>query len=455
MLQGVSVLVAGAGLAGLTAARDLVALGATVTVVDARDRVGGRVFTMRAGFAAGQHGEAGGDMIDASHTAILDLARELGLDAVQILKAGWAIARPDERGVVRVSVPDATTGWLRLVSLLAEPVRQYRAAERRWDSPITHALTRKTVAQWLEDSQADPELRATAAGLRDFFLADPEELSLAALVDLCADESLTVEKTYRIRGGNDQLATALAAPLAERLKLNTELAAISMRGERVRASLRHKRQTQQLTCDYLVCTLPASVLRRIPITPALPAQQHDAIATLSYGRATKSLLQFSSRFWRVPGKPSAFATTLPIGAVWDGNEEQRGKPAILSLAAGGSASDATIELMGRDGTAALGRQLDWLGAQRAQLLTSYHVSWENDPLARGGYAFFDTGFAPDLRRWLARPCGRVVFAGEHTSHQWQGYMNGAVETGRRAAAEVAALHSLIGARRPARRLAGS
>ena len=79
----------------------------------------------------------------------------------------------------------------------------------------------------------------------------------------------------------------------------------------------------------------------MPITPALPAQQHDAIARLKYGRATKTLLQFSNRFWRAPGRPRAFGSPLPFGAVWDGNEEQRGRAGILSLLAGGSASDAT------------------------------------------------------------------------------------------------------------------
>ena len=101
---------------------------------------------------------------------------------------------------------------------------------------------------------------------------------------------------------------------------------------------------------------------------------------------------------------------------------------------GGSASDATMELIGRDGIAALARQLEWLGSQRAQLLTAHQVSWESDPLARGGYAFFNPGFNPDLRRWLAQPCGRLVFAGEHTSsfYEWQGL----VLSGQRAAVEV-------------------
>ena len=90
----------------------------------------------------------------------------------------------------------------------------------------------------------------------------------------------------------------------------------------------------------------------------------------------------------------------------------------------------------KDGTAGLVESLDWLGARSAQLLRSHQTVWEADPWARGGYAFFDPWYDPALRAWLARPCGRLFFAGEHTSIRWQGYMNGAIETGRRAAAEI-------------------
>ena len=75
-------------------------------------------------------------------------------------------------------------------------------------------------------------------------------------------------------------------------------------------------------------------------------------------------------------------------------------------------------------------------------MASRQIVWEQDPFARGGYAYFDPAFDPALRAWLARPSGRLFFAGEHTSIKWQGYMNGAVESGRRAAAEVAAVHVL-------------
>lgn len=440
-MTNVSVLVVGAGLAGLAAARDLMAMGAKVTVIDGRDRVGGRVFTVRDGFSESQHAEAGGDMIDESQREIRTLCAELGLSLTRILRGGFGYVRADPSGRPRIVARNAARGWDRLAERLRDEIRPYCLAEQRWDSPIAADLARRSVAHWLDDVHADDGLRATTAGLRGFFLADPDELSLLALVDQFAtDEELGSQPLFRIEGGNDRLASALAAPLGDRLRLNTELVAVSQRGRGVRVSVMHARVTSQMSCDYLVLALPATVLRRVPITPALPAQQHDAIARLKYGRATKTLLQFSRRFWRHPGRPRAFGSPLPFGAVWEGNEEQRGRSGILSLLAGGSASDATQTTMAKDGPAGLTSELEWLGARRAELLSSRQVSWENEPFSRGGYAYFDPAFEPSLRAWLARPCDRLFFAGEHTSIRWQGYMNGAIESGRRAAAEVAAVH---------------
>jgi monoamine oxidase len=440
-LGGCSVIVAGAGLAGLAAARDLTALGAAVTVFDARDRVGGRVWTIRDGFAEGQHAEGGGDMIDEEQRAIRQLAKELGLDTARILRGGFGYVRLDSAGRPRVLQRSAMTGWARLAAALQDTIRPYALAEQRWDSPITSVIARRSVAAWLDEIGGDGELRATAIGLRGFFLADPDELSLVALVDqFGASQPPARGALYRIVGGNDRLASALAAPLGERLHLRTEVVAASQRGPKVRVTVKNARTQSQVACDYLVFALPATLLRRIPITPSLPAQQHDAFARLKYGRATRTLLQFSRPFWRVRGRPRAFGSPLPFGAVWDGNEEQRGRAGILSLLAGGSASDASQELAARAGPSVLADSLDWLGSRRAELIGSRQIVWENDPQSRGGYAFFDPAFDPALRIWLSRPAGRIFFAGEHTSVRWQGYMNGAVESGRRAAAEVAAVH---------------
>jgi len=441
-LAGASVLVAGAGLAGLAAAHDLVAAGATVTVVEARDRVGGRVWTIGSGFVENQHAEAGGDMIDEDQHGIRDLAGELGLTLTRILRGGFGYVRADAHGKPRIVARTAMRGWERLAHDLHDLIVPYARAERRWDTPITAGIARRSVASWLDAAKADDEVRAAATGLRGFFLADPEELSLLALVDQFSEwDTPAPGHMYRIEGGNDRLASALATRLGARVHLSTEIVAVSHRGQGVRVTVKNRRAQSQLSADYAVLTLPAALLRRVPITPALPAQQHEAIASLKYGRATKTLLQFSKRFWRMPGRPRAFGSPLAFGAVWDGNEEQRGRTGILSLLAGGSASNATQAIVAKQGPPGLAESLEWLGSKRAELVGSRQIVWEEDPFSRGGYAFFDPAFDPSLRAWLARPFGRLFFAGEHTSVAYQGYMNGAVESGRRAAAEVAAVHA--------------
>jgi monoamine oxidase len=403
--------------------------------------VGGRVWTIRSGFTDQQHAEAGGDMIDESQTELCTLAGELGVGLKRILRGGFGYARRDQKGRVRTLSANAARGWSRLADAVRPLAHEYHLAEQRWDSPIVSRLSRRSVAQWLDEIGADQELRATATGLRGFFLADPEELSLASLVDqFASSDQPTSETMYRVEGGNDRIPALLASQLGDRIKLNTELVAVSQRGREVRASLKQARSVAQMSADYLVFAVPATLLRRITMTPALPAQQHDAIVRLQYGHATKTLLQFPKRFWRATGRPRAFGTDLPTGAVWDGNEEQTGRAGILAMLAGGQASDLTQDLVAKQGITALAASLDWLGAATPPIGTHQTV-WEADPWARGGYAYFDPRYDSPLRSWLARPAGRLFFAGEHTSIRWQGYMNGAVESGRRAAAELAATHA--------------
>jgi monoamine oxidase len=439
-LAGTSVLVAGAGLAGLSAAYDLMSMGADVTLVDARERVGGRVWTIHEGFANRQHAEAGGDVIDEEQQAIRQLAASLGLKLTRILRGGFGAIRPGPDGRPRLVGRSGVRGWDRLSRELGTWIGRYKTVEQRWDSPITADIARRSVAQWLDEVHADEELRTAATSLRGFFLADPDELSLLALVDQFSSGGQSWPAAhYRIAGGNDRLPAALAEKLGTRVQLGSELVAVSVRGQHVHATIKHQRATAPMTADYLVFAMPASLLRRVPILPALPTPQHQAIASLDYGRATKTLLQFDRRFWRAPGRPRAFGSAMPFGAAWEGNEEQADKAGILTLLAGGGASQATQAAVAADGLARFAAGFSWLGnGQPAQLLASRQVVWETDPFARGGYAFFSPSFNPALREWLARPAGRLFFAGEHTSIRWQGYMNGAVESGRRAALEIRA-----------------
>ena len=138
-LAGKSVVVAGAGLAGLSAARELEARGAAVTVVEARDRVGGRVWTLRDKFAARQHAEAGADLIEGEQAHVLELAKALGLQPVRILRDGFGFYGPDARG--RRRVHRGTVGVSRASRKLLGPtlVQDFKLAEARWDSAVAAA----------------------------------------------------------------------------------------------------------------------------------------------------------------------------------------------------------------------------------------------------------------------------------------------------------------------------
>ena len=428
------VAVCGGGLAGLTAAWYLERAGAEVTVVEARDRVGGRVHTLRQGFEDDQHAEAGADLIEAEQTLLLKLVSELKLETVRILRSGWGFYGRSDRGVKKRR--NAPAAFEEIGSLLRPEIEAFKAAESRWDSGVARLLARESVAAWLERVRASRDIAARVRGLRGFYLADPDALSLLTLIDqFAAQEVPGKDSMFRLRDGNDRLPQALAQRLRGRLLLQTVVRQVAQRGRTVRLTVDDGRR-RQLTADYAVLALPASTLRQVAFTPALPEDQWRAITTLRYGPATRALLQFDTRFWRRLARPYAYGTDRSTGAVWDGNEQQAARPGILSLLAGGEASRAVRGIIEARGWPGVVRQLGWLG-RPTKLLAAQSYVWEQDKWARGGYAVFHPGFDPTLRTWLGRPAGRLMFAGEHTSQRWQGYMNGAVETGRRAAIEVA------------------
>jgi monoamine oxidase len=444
-MRGTSVLIAGAGLAGLTAARELNKRGASVTVIDARDRVGGRVLTMREPFLHGEHAEAGADLIDESQTEIFTLIADVGLRTASILPGGFTSVRQDGRGRRRMG---GKRGWQDLARRLQPEVRAFCVSEQRWDGGVADSLAPESVAQWLDRIRAPEALREAAIGMRGFFLADPDELSLLALTDQFAEDGTPgSEKMFRIVGGNDRLPAALAKALGSKIRLQTILRRVAQTRDGITAALESNGRVSEARFDYLVCAMPATTVRDVVFEPALPDLQWQAVTAVKYGAATKTALQFDRAPWRKRGQPRGFGTPFPIGAVWDGNEEQQqtglprrsreaAKAGILTLLAGGGASAATREMLASEGPSRIVRELSWLNLKNTELMAWTSLSWEHEAWSRGGYAFFDTQFPPSLRYWLARPFDRVFFAGEHTSLRWQGYMNGAVETGIRAAEEV-------------------
>ena len=441
-LSGTSVIVVGAGLAGLSAAVRLRKDGARVTVVEARDRVGGRVLTIRDGFAKGQHAEAGGDFIDHGQEEIRRLADQYGLPVRTILRQGFSFVRDKGRGQIHGRPMKGERAWKPIVDRAKPWIEAYRRAEQRWESAVVRSMAQRSVAQWLDEIHADGNMRAMVRGLRGFFLADPEDLSLLVLIEQLASEEPGAEPEGRIEGGNDRLPKAMAVELGEAVHLNTTARAVHDDQTSVSVTVeRAGGDRTQMNADYVILAVPVTTLRAIEITPDLPLEQAKVFERLKYGRVTKSLLQFDRRFWKRKGRSPAYGTDAPTGAIWDANEEQRGPAGILTLMAGGQASEDTQKILAQEGVQGLVHALDWLKPDDAALLHSHHVTWEHDSWAQGGYAYFDPSFDPAWRPWLARPHGRLLFAGEHTSIKWQGYMNGAVESGLRAAAEVWALAS--------------
>ena len=175
-------------------------------------------------------------------------------------------------------------------------------------------------------AQGDAAVRALAEALRGYFLADPDRLSALVVVEQASESgSPGREKMFRIEGGNDRLADALVGDARLSVRLRHAVAAVHQDVKGVRLLVEDSRGRRVgVEADYVVCTVPLPVLLDWSFTPALPDAQHRAFEALSYGPATKVFLRSDVPWWRRTGRPNAFGTNLPIGAVWESCEEMRG-----------------------------------------------------------------------------------------------------------------------------------
>src|SRR5258708_6054384 len=256
-LTGSAVIVAGAGLAGLSAAMALEARGAAVTLVEARDRVGGRVWTVRDPFAARQHAEAGADLVEGEQEHVLTLARELGLAPVRILREGFGFYGPDARG--RRRIHPGLVSLATAAKMLKSDVEDFKLAEERWDSAVAARLGRTSVWTWLEEKRAPAALKAGMRGFRGFFLADPEDLSLLPLVEQFAESGMPGRgHTFRIPEGTDRLATGMAKRLRGSLLLETIVRRVVQRGDGVTVTIEDSDgRRSELGVEYFCCALPS------------------------------------------------------------------------------------------------------------------------------------------------------------------------------------------------------
>jgi monoamine oxidase len=433
-LRGVRVIVAGAGLAGLTAARELSRRGANVRVFEARSRLGGRVWTTRDAPIAPYYGELGGELVDKDHAAIRHLCKDFGLSLKPILLRGFGLAM-EHAGRVKVLDTQKPT-WSRFQEMFQSRADALESVDGDWTSSIASFIARESVSGVLDAAPANRAVRALAVSFRNFWVADPDDLSAIVATAQAIDGDPAKTAMYHIVGGNDQLVDGLVKAAKSEIKQRHIVRAVESTDATVRVTVEDGNRRRAIAvADYIVLAIPVSLLRDVEFTPPLPPIQRQAILSLDTGPATKAVARFSGAWWRAPKRPRAYGSNLGIGAVWDAGEAQRNAP-LLSILAGGRASGALQRLLARDGATGLARQLSWLNGGPPEPPQLHVAMWDQDPWARGAYAYFSPRFDPVTRPLLSRAAGRVYFAGCHTSREYQGYMNGAVESGLRVTDEI-------------------
>jgi monoamine oxidase len=440
------VVVVGAGLAGLTAAVDLHDAGWDVTVLEARDRVGGRVFTLHEPFSDHQYAEAGGESIDDNHTAIQALARRYDLPlahrpADKLVRAAVFDkgARSSLGALLEQNGSATTIGYLGFDQALIDV-----AGDMDPEHPERAAHAVELDSRSLEDFLADQHLTDAAAFLvrtnyRGNYNAELSGVSLLfaaqqAVVDQNLPESGV--ETMRIAGGNQRLPQALAKALGQRVVLGAAVTRISQQSWGVRVSA----GARSYGAAHLVLAVPPPPLRRITFDPALPAAVSDMVTHLRLGSALKVSRQYSSRFWIPEGLSGFTVTDLPFAVGWEATDSQpvtASGPGILTQFVTGDAAVAGAKLRDRKRIASFGAQLDRVYPEGLASSTPRRstMAWADEPFTGGGYAVFAPGqFAPF---WpvLRAPHGRIWFAGEHTE-TLAGYMESAVRSGHRVAGSI-------------------
>ncbi|MEH1830676.1 MAG: FAD-dependent oxidoreductase [Nostoc sp.] len=412
------VIVVGAGLAGLTAAYELTLAGFDVQLFEARERVGGRVQTVF--FGAEQHGELGAEFVDDNHTALISYATQFNLMFEPAFKF------PND--LCYYIDGNFSTQKTLLSQQLAELDDVYQQLDQLLSQLADPA---QTLAQWLTAHSIAPfackVVRQQSYGM---YAADPEAIG----VGFFAYSGTSGDRNLRIQGGSTQLATAFADFLGDRIHLNTPVRRIGQQEQTLAVSLETVQGQVEVFTDWIVITIPWSVLRHLSIEVSLTEPQREAIAHLPYGTSVKTLLQYSNRFWQ----QSSFGLVVgetPYQTVWESTATQTGEAGILACTSSGTPSrnvaGHSVELAQQTVSAL------YPNAHKA-IATATH-DWSTDPWSQGSYCYF----APrDLKSWrcdLPYFAGRVIFAGEHTaSVEYCGYMEGAIRSGQRAAAQISA-----------------
>jgi monoamine oxidase len=445
-----SVVILGAGLAGLSAAYQLKRAGHEVTVLEARTRAGGRVHTLREPFADGLHAEAGAMFIPESHDLTMQYVRLFRLPLVPVpmhqrlpvyylhgkrinlngaREINWPLnLSPEEK---RLGLGGMTEKYV--ISVLQE---MNDAASMNWPPEKLKKYDRLTYAEFLRSQGASDEavrlLRLNDADLT----GDGVDRVSALMVLREAALNLDSGRLFTIRGGTDLLPKALAARLNSKIRYGSAVVRIEHDARGVRVTYLQAGAHETISADYLVCTIPFSILKEIEVSPVFSPAKQRAIRELPYTSAARVYLQSRREFWASEGLGISAYTDLPVMAIVNSTLNQPGTRGILDAYMTG---DHARRVTTMKETERLSFTLNYIERVYPQIRKNFEggtsVCWDEDEWARGAYAWFKPGQMTDLLPHIARAEGRIHFAGEHAS-SWPGWMQGAFQSGHRAAREI-------------------
>lgn len=444
------VVIIGGGLAGLSSAYELTQAGHEVIVLEARTRCGGRVWTLRDTFPEGLYAEAGATNVFDNHEWTMKYARELGvsLDPMEstggasifhirgkriVIKSGGAVEwplelKPEEKGLGRGAL------WAKYVTPVVKELGNPEIAD--WPPAQLKRYDGMSFVEFLRQQGASPgAVEILRLGLADQLGEGADAVSALNLLREAAPRAV-VKQSFSIRGGSDTLPRAFAQRLGDRILYGAHAVRIEHDARGVRVICSQAASQQTFAADYLICAIPFAVLKRVEIAPDFSPQKRQAIAQLGNTSVVRVFMQTRKRFWLDEGLSGAATTDLPIMTAYDKAHYLSGKRGLLEAYVAGARARRLSAMTDKERMNFTVGQMERIHpAIREYYEGGASVCWDEDEWARGAYAWFKPGQMESLLPHIARPEGRVHFAGDHTS-PWPGWMNGALQSGARAAREI-------------------
>ena len=425
------ILVIGAGMAGLSAAFELVAQGHDVTILEARTRPGGRVQTMRDPFADGLYADAGAMQVYDSHTRAQRYIKLFGLELDPIRGGGASFL--DVLGA-RANPADSGAAYKKYV--VPHLAGVHEADTQGALLAKFGQYDRMTFSEYLRSQGASSlEVAMLNAGLARGLGDGGDHHSALNLLREAAYRQVR-KQSFTIRGGTDALPKALASRLTERIRYASPVVRIEHDASGVRAAVSTGRESRTFTAERVVCALPFAVLRRVQFTPPLSREKRAAIDQLENTSVSKVFIQTKSRFWIADGQSGGGATDTPPMLVSERTINQPGTRGILEAYLAGATARQFCSLTESERITRVATELGrFFPRLKEEFQGGASKCWDDDEWSRGAYAWFKPGQMTTFLPHISRPEGRIHFAGDHTSPT-PGWMEGALHSAERVVAEI-------------------